>query len=415
MRYKILVLFIVFNLTSTQLLSQTLTGDLVAYIEQIIDKSPDKNGNDFMLPTDQDLENWNTTLDFILQNNLVAGREIAANFQYQITEFSDNTGVVNQIYYILENAPESENFWGTYVFNRFPNRERLVIQAPHSQFDTNTGLEAAFCFRYTKARALFVNGTHRCNSSMTSNCSGTTSVCGSSAPYRKSDLAHNTDNMFQNTTDYLFRNVTNSTFVQLHGFAKKETDPYVIMSNGTRKTPEDDPILKLSGMLLAEDDQLTFEIGHINTSWSRLLGFTNTQGRLINDSEDYCESSAKETSGRFLHIEQEKLRLRENEGAWLKMAKALDNTFEQTLSSDNISPIKSFQVFPNPTFANLNIIGEGIKSIAVRNILGNIVKEGKTQNFSDNVTLDLSSHESGVYFISISAGKSTTSIKIIKQ
>ena len=161
MRYQIFALIIVLKLFASGLSSQSESGDLLAYITNLINEAPHNSSDDYQIPSVQDIENWNIALDLIFENKLTAGREMAANFQYQITAFSDDTQTQTQEYYILERFKDSENYWCIYVFNRFPDRDQLVIQAPHSQFDTNTGLEATFCFQYTNARALFINGTHR--------------------------------------------------------------------------------------------------------------------------------------------------------------------------------------------------------------------------------------------------------------
>ncbi len=141
-------------------------------------------------------------------------------------------------------------------------------------------------------------------------------------------MAHNTNTVFQKTTEILYTNVSNSVFIQLHGFGKQSSDPYVIMSNGTRETPTIDYALQIKEALTNEDSSLTFKLAHLDTGWTRLIGFTNTQGRFINGSSNPCNTSAATTTGRFIHIEQEKSKLRENQGGWRKMSNALKAVFE---------------------------------------------------------------------------------------
>ncbi len=305
----------------------TASGDIENYIGNLIDTFPGNSGNEYSAPLLTELNTWNTVIDNILQENLTNAVADAGSLGYQITEYTDTTISPNQIFYILEKKSSQSNYWGTYVFSKTPTRDNLVLMAPHSKYDTNTGKEAVYCFKNTLAKALFINGTHRCNSSEASSCSGSTSACGSSASYRISDLAHTTTSAYQKTTENLFNNVSNSVFVQLHGFAMQPTDPYVIMSNGTRETPTTDYATLLKDALFAEDNMLTFKLAHIDTDWDRLIGFTNTQGRLINNSVNHCSSSATTTSGRFIHVEQERTRLRENESGWIKMSNALKNVF----------------------------------------------------------------------------------------
>ena len=119
-----------------------------------------------------------------------------------------------------------------------------------------------------------------------------------------------------------------SIFIQLHGFTKVGSDPDVIMSNGVQNDqPPIDYLDALRTNLLSEDASLTFKIAHLDLAWDRLLGTTNTQGRFINGSGDPCETSAVDNTGRFLHLEQAKPKLREFSMDWPKMANAIAATF----------------------------------------------------------------------------------------
>lgn len=303
------------------------SGELEDYMAEVMEKFPGSSGNDYIEPTGSELDIWDSTIDAILEENLEVAVERAAEINYKITEFTDTSLSPNQVFYILEDNINT-NFWGTYIFSKDPERENLVIQAPHIKYDLNTGRQAVYVFKQSLGRALFINGTHRCNNTERSSCSGTTSTCSSSSEaYRISDLAHNVTSAFQKTTEHLFENIPNSVFIQLHGFGKKESDPYVIMSNGTRETPNIDYAVQIRDALLVEDNSLTFKIAHIDTDWSRLNGFTNTQGLLINNSSDPCGSLATSSTGRFIHIEQEKSKLREGPVEWDKMSKALQGVF----------------------------------------------------------------------------------------
>ena len=310
MKNKLILLLVFISFTG---FAQTATGNIEDYMEIIIDNAPGNSGDNYSAPNTSQLNTWNTIIDFIVAENISDARTQANTLNYQITEFTDTSLTPNQVFYVLEEKSSPSNYWGTYVFSKTPTRNNLIIQAPHSKYDTNTGEQAVYCFKNTLAKALFINGTHRCNSDDFSSCSGTTSVCGSSDSYRKSDLAHNVQSVFQKTTENLFTTISDSVFIQLHGFGKKTTDPYVILSNGTRKTPTTDYATQIKNALLVEDSSLTFKLAHVDTDWTRLIGFTNTQGRLINNSGNFCSTSANTTSGRFIHIEQEKSKLRNDE------------------------------------------------------------------------------------------------------
>lgn len=408
-------LILLFGMLSFCLFSQTGTGDLEDYIATKISNAPGSTGDDYVIPTSTNLTSWNTIIDAILANNIATARANATSLNYQVTEFTDTSLSPNQVFYVLEEKSSKTNYWGTYVFSQTPVRNNLVIQAPHSKYDTNTGKEAVHCFKNLVAKALFINGTHRCNNSDSSSCSGATSACGSSEAFRVSDLAHNTASVFQKTTENVFNTITNSVFIQLHGFGKKSTDPYVIISNGSRVTPTTDYAVQLKDALFAVDANLTFKLAHIDTGWTRLIGFTNTQGRLINNSNDYCSTSATTTSGRFIHVEQEKSKLRADAGGWAKMKTALSNVFSSTLDVDTYELEKEISISPNPTSGLIKVKGENIKSIEVLNQLGQTVQLIDHLEKSNTVFVSLKKLATGVYFFKIKTSKGTLKKKIIKN
>ena len=398
---------------STSFFAQVETGNIEIYIGNIIDNAPGSSENNYVVPSNTQLNTWNTVVDFVMADNLVDARSNASTINYQITEFTDTSVSLTQIFYVLEELSPQSNYWGTYVFSKTPIRDNLIIQAPHSNFDTNTGKQAIYCFKNTVARAVFINGTHRCNSDSFSSCSGTTSVCGSSEFYRISDMAHNVNSMFQKTTENLFENISNSVFIQLHGFAKRDSDPYVIMSNGTRETPIIDYAISIKDALLEEDNTLTFELVHINTSWERLTGLTNTQGRLINDSSDHCNTSAATTSGRFIHIEQEKSKLRNDETGWEKMSNALSTIFPSTLGTDNFDLDQKISVTPNPTRGKFTVTGNYIEYIEMFNLFGQKIIIKKNLKNKNSMNFELNKIVSGVYILKITTNIGITSKKLI--
>ncbi len=307
----------------------TITGDLEAYLNAYITTLPGSTGDDYSEPNVNQLSAWENTINSLLNQDIAAAQISASTLNYQVTLFTDNTSNIE--YYVLEENTPASNYWGTYVFNLEACRSDLVLQAPHLKYDSNTGNQAVYAFSRLNSLALFLSGTHRCNSSLASTCDGSTSVCtGSSDPFRLSDMAHNSTSPFQITSEILANTVSTSIFVQLHGFGKNSTDPYVIMSNGTRDTPTPDYVALIRDELYAVDNSLTFKIGHLDLSWTRLLGFSNTQGRFLNGSSDPCNTHLDIASGRFVHIEQERSKLRQDAAVWDKMYAALANTFPCT-------------------------------------------------------------------------------------
>lgn len=301
------------------------SGDIASTISTIISNIPGEDGEDYTEPDNAQLAQFSTLLAELVAGQYAQAAMTANGLDYDLTEFMDIPS--GQTYYLLTH--NNGNYWGTYIYNPTHCRQ-LVIQAPHPKFDFNTGKQALHVFRNTNALFFAMAGTHRCNSNTPTNCNGTTQVCGSANPeaYKISDFAHRIPTFFQTSTAFLAGAFPNSVFVSLHGFTKLNSDPYVIMSNGTTTTPNPDFITQLRDNLLLEDNVLTFEIPHLNQAWDRLVGFSNTQGRLVNSSPNPCTDDAVSSTGRFIHAEQEKTRLRDNVTGWNKMANALANTFD---------------------------------------------------------------------------------------
>ena len=320
----------------------TMSGDLQSHVESIISGLPGSDDDDYTEPLLAEISDWNTLLGNLFSGNYATANTQANALDYDLIEFTDSGNSL--VYYILEPSSGSTNYWGTYVLNPAACRSELVIMSVHPRKDLNTGKQGIYCFIQTDAYFYMLSGTNRCNSLTNSTCSGTTTVCSNADPavsedYRISDLAHATASIWQTTTEYVHDNVAGTYFVQLHGFTKKSTDPYVIMSNGTRQTPNPDKIVELQNELLQVDATLTFEVAHVNLSWTRLIGFTNTNGRYINSSADACSTNATTTLGRFLHIEQEKTKLRDDQSGWHKMAVALGETFNANACA-SLLPLK---------------------------------------------------------------------------
>lgn len=317
--------------TANSLSAQTLeSGDIVTKVNGIISGLPGEDTDVYVPPGMSESSDWETMLGNLFAGNYATADTEADALGYDLVEFTDNTNA--ETYYVLEKTNASTNYWGTYVYNPNACRNELVIQAPHPRKDFNTGKQGIYIFKTIDALFYMLSGTNRCNSMTTSSCDGMTTVCNDmdiSEDYPISDLAHVTDAIWQTTTAYIHDNIGGTYFAQLHGFGKGDNDPYVIMSNGTRDTPTPDYLSDLSTELFAVDNTLTFKIGHIDLMWDRLLGFTNTQGRYINSSTDACEDNATMTNGRFMHLEQEKSKLRDDSTGWHKMAMALGATFSE--------------------------------------------------------------------------------------
>jgi hypothetical protein len=277
------------------------SGDLTDHIDSLIVAMPtDYGGGDYLQPNSASRDLWREIIDHILAGEHLIAHIKALTRNYQLVLFTDTGSPDSIVHVVLERTPESTSrYWGTFVFNTAPLRSHLVIQSPHPRYDLNTGYQTVRIYQHADARAFFVSGTHRCNGLSDSPCDGSTSVCeGSSAPYRYSDQAHVVLATFQITTEAMLDHDPALVVVQPHGFGKREDDPDLILSNGTRSTPSGtDYAVAIRDAIQAIDPSLTAKVGHVDLSWTRLLGTTNTQGRLINGSANPCGTAATSATG----------------------------------------------------------------------------------------------------------------------
>jgi hypothetical protein len=333
-----------------------MVGNLRAYVENFISTMPTANGGgSYQPPDDSALSMWRNAYREMAEANAGRADSLAELAGYRVVMFTDTSSTTPRLFYLLEKDPASTNHWGLFVVNPSPERPDLVLQSPHPRFDLNTGYQGIYVFLETGARAFSVAGTHRCNNSNPTPCSGTTTACtGSDAPYPLSDQAHVVAGTFQASTEVMASLVPGAVFIQLHGFAQGSGDPDAIVSNGTRMTPSNDYVVMLRDRLLEQDATLTFRIIHIDLTWTKLTAFTNAQGRVLNGSQNPCTVSAIHPTGRFVHIEQAFTKLRQSELEWQKMARAIENMFMpvsavgEGASDEIIARAELRQNYPNP-------------------------------------------------------------------
>jgi len=406
LKIKFIAILILFCTFSNNCFSQIIqkTGDLFSEIATKISTMPSDAGNDYFEPNNAQLATWENTLNQLLNGDYSAASDAANTIGYNLINFTDTTTLSNRTYFILETV--DTNYWGTYVFN--PDYCRpLVIQSPHSKRDANTGHQGIYAFQKTEGIFYQVNGTHRCNSLASTTCTGNTTSCsGTSEPYRISDLAHTTQSIFQKTTEVLFNTFDDSHFIQLHGFTKLTTDPYLILSNGTQVEPAIDFMSDFKENLLIEDPVLTFKLAHIDTDWTRLRGFWNTQSRLVNGSFNHCNADATSTNGRFFHVEQERSRLRSDVEGWDKIANALINTFAcNAVSTEEGNFQNKIKVYPNPTTHTITIEGAETQKLNKQQLVYNLLGQNMSQKVTSQneqigkTVIDLDKLPTGFYFV----------------
>jgi hypothetical protein len=331
MKKTVLILFVFFAAVAYG--QQSRTGSLLTHIDSLIVTMPSGVfGNQYHAPDARQMRIWDTVVSNVLSSNYSNAHTTADSLGYTLLDFLDTTQTPSKNYYILEKQQDSTNYWGTFVFNPDPLRQNLFIQAPHPLFDTKSGQQAIYAYKNTGARLYAVSGAHRCNHSDTSVCTGTTSVCGSSGKFQISDQPHNVNNTFFRSTVIAKNMITNLIVVQLHGFGKDSLDPDVILGNGTTRSPlitSTDYLIEFKNNLYSLDTTLTFKVAHVDTTWNRLTGTVNMQGRFLNGAPNPCtgsNASIPTPNGRFLHIEQV-LWLRNTQAGKDKVKDALAMTF----------------------------------------------------------------------------------------
>ena len=213
----------------------SVSGGLVTEIKEIIANMPQPGSNGFVQPTDEQITNWESLIDAVINDDIPAACSIIRTngFPYEVVNFID-TFNENQQYIILrENTPVQAG-WGTFVFRTGKNISPLVVEVPHPVADWNTEIEGVEIFRKTGAQALLIAGTHRCANDAYSACSGETIACGQVEPYRISDVGHGVQNMFHVTHGLLVGCRSKTVAIQLHGNSLSNC-PDVFVSNGTVK------------------------------------------------------------------------------------------------------------------------------------------------------------------------------------
>ncbi len=247
-----------------------------------------------------------SALGGVLSGDLAGARRHAARAGYRIDKKSDD----GRDYYILSER-DGAGIGPVVAVARQPTRD-AIIEAPHPVIDRATDKQAVVLFQRLGARALILSGANRCAAKNETPCSGKTRVCGDGrSPYRASDPAHNSATLFHAVHRYFTRRWPRSIAVQPHGFSNGDSSVWFVISDGTSvRRPGDsgltgrvrDRIHALLGQRERAVSCQDPEDRKIQTRW--LCATTTVQGRDLNGSPDACRVAAKDSSGRFLHIEQ---------------------------------------------------------------------------------------------------------------
>lgn len=288
---------------------------------------PLEASNGYDVPTATELQDWQTVVSDLLTGGC-DGTALPASLAgiYSLFTFTDQgNGITYGV--AMENADADGNGvvdhgWGTLILNPAATLD-LVLAAPHSLHDSNTGRQAVALFKRTQARAFLMNGAHRYANDAVSPCQSTT---------KESDVAHNSDSFFHATTRSIAAYYAGLnrmfTMVQCHGMGATSCPGVdVYMTYGNSAVPEPwESLSKLKNYLHLL--QPTWVIAAPGDGYTcSLSGGTNIQGRLLNGvvAEQVCTVSTMNYSGRFIHMEQ-KLTMRQD-GWFDDWAEALTRAF----------------------------------------------------------------------------------------
>lgn len=197
------------------------------------------------------------------------------------------------------------------VLNSAARRE-IILEAPHVPFEPGTAEQSVTLLRDLGGHAALISGADRCASRSFSPCDGKTSVCGTLERYRDSDPGHNTSTLFNQAHIVFAERWRQAIVVSLHGMREDEGGhTQMILSNGAHERDKDH--LTAATQLrraLAPKFSAPATVVDCNYpsddvfNYRKLCGYTNVQGRQVNGGLDACHASV-ETTGRFIHIEQD--------------------------------------------------------------------------------------------------------------
>jgi hypothetical protein len=295
----------------------------------------------YSVPTQTELTRFDALLANLLDGQLDSVRADAGDVGLSLIRLIDTGANDNELYCLQELSLRGRGFFCV----DFGSGNLHHVSVPHPLYDSNTNQASVTVMRETGARFLSVSTTHRCANAANSSCSGTTSACGASGPYKVSDAAHNVDSYFYRFGVYVHERSAGTQTVQLHGCGSSacpsnfdDADIVARLSAGTTlDLPASEPVNVLNTEL--NEELATLQLG-ASLSCSepvadkQLCGTTNTLGRYINGQPDSCQNAATSFIGsRWLHVEQN-ANLRRDDGAAddvtpSTIARAINDTFGQ--------------------------------------------------------------------------------------
>jgi hypothetical protein len=280
--------------------SATTLDSLVTCIHN---QMPGRDSNGFQPPGAVEQADWRSVVRLMLAGACDFSLPASLDGIMQIRTFTDAEN--GRAYCLLMEVLDAntngkvDRGWGTVIVDPAAARE-LSHQAPHPISDSTTENEAVGAFKATRSRSLLMAGAHREANPSASPCQGS---------YELADAAHNVTNMFQAAQVELRAHYgpTPWNVLQWHGMAADTCDGVdVYMSQGMNRAPKaGDRILELRDRMLTHHP--SWAIAVPGGGLCALHATDNVQGRLLNGVTEasVCSVAATETTGTFIHIEQD--------------------------------------------------------------------------------------------------------------
>jgi len=281
----------------TVALSTCDVGVMAAFTEDEIDP-PQPDSEDYTPPAQDALDALRESIQGYLDGDVDTALQRAGDAGYEVC-----AGAGDEADLVLF-VPDSRGSGHAVFAVRTESARPLVLGAPHVWLEYGVLEEAVATFEQVDGRALIVTGNHRCSNAAPAGCDGSTSVCGSSEPYRESDQAHLVDSHYQVAHEVLATHFADDWVISMHGFWMQG----VSVSNGTHEaTSPDSPVSLFAGALadaLPGEYVTACNPGAGTPVDVRYCGTTNVQGRFVNGSPNPCNTEAATSVERFMHLEQ---------------------------------------------------------------------------------------------------------------
>ena len=259
----------------------------------------------YVVPSASQLGSFDSLITDLISQNIAAVAADAGDLNFELIEFTDTGAGNNRLYCLRELAAGGQGFYCV----DYDATTTHHISVPHPLYDRDTNTESVTVMRNTGAKYLSVSTSHRCANTAESSCSGTTTVCGVSGPYKISDAAHNVNAYFHHFGTNVHDQHATTHTLQLHGC-------------GSSTCPSN-----------YDDADIVARLSAGTTMDLAPTELVNRLGRYINGQPNPCQNSATSFSNsRWQHIEQNR-NLRVDDGAGDEITpSALVNAINDTLA-----------------------------------------------------------------------------------